>query len=68
MNIWQAVTADEYELPIAQGDTCTELARLMRVTELQIYKKRREEREGVCVQDYAVRVIRFPGRKKTEEL
>ena len=26
MNIWQAVTADKYELPIAQGDTCTELA------------------------------------------
>jgi hypothetical protein len=68
MNIWQAVTADEYELPIAQGDTCTELARLMRVTELQIYKKRREEQQGVRVQDYAVRVIRFPGKKKGEEL
>ena len=37
MNIWMAVTADEYELPIRVADTARELAELMGVSANSIH-------------------------------
>ena len=57
MRIWMAVSADQYELPLAIGDTAEELARALGVTRFAVYQTRRREDIGQRLNKYAVRVV-----------
>ena len=46
-NIWLKVTNDEYELPVAMGDTAAELAKECGVTEQSILSSVSKAKHGI---------------------
>lgn len=44
--LWVAVTADEYELPIAVARTGEELARMLGITKQSLYRAYSQHRNG----------------------
>ena len=46
-NIWMKVSNDEFELPVAMGDTAADLAKECGVTEASIYSSMSKARHGI---------------------
>lgn len=57
MNLWMAVDADEYELPIAVAESAAKLAKMLKVSQHAIYQKVFAEKQGEILKGYKIRKV-----------
>lgn len=56
--LWMCVTPDEYELPIAIADTCSELAKILSVSESAIRSAESKYRTGTYRYSAKYKIVR----------
>lgn len=57
--MWIATTPDEYELPIAVADTAEELARMLNVSVMAVYKSKERQEKNIFKSNRTYKVFKI---------